>query len=89
MCQDQVMKLPPKAIVLAGSKDCPNAMLQIGDRMMSIQAHPEFTKKYDKILMKTRVVRIGKEKVAKGIASLSEEMDIPLFREWVDNFIKK
>lgn len=88
MCQDQVTQLPPNAVRLAGNKECPNAILRIGERMLSIQGHPEFTKAYDKVLMETRVKKMGEEKVANGIASLEKELDTSLFRQWVSNFIE-
>ena len=46
MCQDQVIELPKNAVCLGGNEDCPNAIIQIGERMMSIQAHPEFSADY-------------------------------------------
>lgn len=88
MCQDQVLELPPNTIRLAGSETCPNAMLQIGKRMISVQGHPEFSIAYNRILMESRVARIGAEKVANGIASLEKRIDIDLFRAWVTDFLK-
>ncbi len=41
--QDQVTELPPGARVLAGNDFCPYASLAIGDRVLTIQPHPEFT----------------------------------------------
>ena len=87
MCQDQVVELPPDTIRLAGSETCPNAMLQIGENMISVQGHPEFSIAYNRILMESRVVRIGAEKVANGIASLDKRIDIDLFRAWVTRFL--
>jgi len=89
MCQDQVLELPENAIRLAGNAHCPNAIIQIGDRMMSIQGHPEFTKAYDRTLMEARVERMGKEKVKNGLASLEKEVDIDLFRSWVEAFLRR
>jgi len=39
--QDQVVKLPPGVERLASSSVCPNAMLTIDKRLLSIQGHPE------------------------------------------------
>ena len=87
MCQDQIVELPPNTVRLAGNNDCPNAIVQVGERMMSIQGHPEFNKAYDKTLMESRVERMGVEKVANGVASLSKPIDIDLFRAWVARFL--
>ncbi len=88
MCQDQVIVLPKNGVCLGGNKACPNAIIQVGKRMMSIQGHPEFSKAYVQTLMKDRVNRIGAEKVKKGIASLTLSIDLELFRDWVEEFLK-
>jgi len=89
MCQAQVMKLPRGAIRLASSPVCPNAVLQVGNRMLSFQGHPEFSKAYNRTLMEARVDRMGEEVVEKGIASLSKTVDMELFRNWVHAFLHK
>lgn len=88
MCQDQVIALPKNGIRLGGNKACPNAIIQVGKRMVSIQGHPEFSKAYVQTLMENRINRIGAEKVKKGIASLSLPIDLELFRDWVEEFLK-
>ena len=87
MCQDQVIDLPPDSRILAKSADCPNAMILIGERILGIQAHPEFPKSYDKALMELRIDRMGKEKVESGIASLEIPTDELLFAGWIKNFV--
>lgn len=87
MCQDQVTELPKNAKVLGGNEMCPNAIIQVGQRMMSIQAHPEFSKAYNRILMEGRVDRMGVEKVENGIASLALPIDTEAYQSWVDAFL--
>lgn len=41
--QDQVMQLPKDAQVIAGNDFCKNAGLVYGDRIFSVQPHPEFS----------------------------------------------
>lgn len=41
--QDQVIKAPEGATVLAGNEDCRNGILAYGDRALTMQPHPEFT----------------------------------------------
>ncbi|MCF0058191.1 glutamine amidotransferase-related protein [Dyadobacter sp. CY356] len=86
MCQDQVLKLPTEAILLARTPDCPNAMFQIGETMLGIQAHPEFPKAYDRALMELRVERIGERKVEMGITSLELPTSEKVFAQWIVNF---
>lgn len=87
MCQDQVLELPEGAKVLASSEKCPVGIFQVGDKMLGIQAHPEYTKAYDRYLMESRVDRMGKEIVGAGIASLELEVHRDLIRSWVLSFI--
>ena len=87
MCQDQVVEMPKNAVRLGGNKMCPNAIIQVGERMMSVQAHPEFSKAYDRTLMEGRVDLMGEETVAKGIASLVLPIDTEVYQSWVDEFL--
>lgn len=41
--QDQVTKLPAEATLIASNDFCENAALLYGDRMLTVQPHPEFT----------------------------------------------
>ena len=87
MCQDQVMELPLDAKVLAGNASCPVGMFQVGERMLGIQAHPEFTKKYNQTLMEARVERIGVKGVQEGIESLDLEVHQKTIHDWILNFV--
>jgi GMP synthase-like glutamine amidotransferase len=86
MCQDQVMKLPPDSILLAQTPDCPYGMFKVGETMLGIQAHPEFTKVYDQALMELRVERIGARKVEMGISSLELPTMEKQLAQWIVNF---
>lgn len=44
--QDQVIKKPLNAVCLASSQFCENAILAYGNTILTVQAHPEFTKEY-------------------------------------------
>jgi len=52
--QDQVVELPPGAEVLGGSAFCANAILAYGDRIWTIQPHPEFDAEIVQGLVETR-----------------------------------
>lgn len=52
--QDQIVELPPGARVFASSEFCEYAGLIIGDRIMTIQAHPEFQNDYNSQLLQAR-----------------------------------
>ena len=89
MCQDQVVKLPENAIVLAGNEMCPVGMFQIGNKMLGIQGHPEFSKSYDQLLMEKRRHSMGEEVVQKGIKSLEKNLDTDLIQNWIYRFLGK
>lgn len=86
MCQDQVIELPENATRLASAADCPNAMMMVGQTMLGVQAHPEFPHSYNRALMELRQERIGGEKVARGIDSLSLPTDEVATAGWIVNF---
>ena len=52
--RDQVLDLPTGARVLGSSDHCPVAALAIGDHLLGIQAHPEFSAHYADILYRGR-----------------------------------
>lgn len=87
MCQDQIIQLPKNATVLAGNKKCPTGMIQVGQKILGIQAHPEFSKEYDQILMENRIVRMGHELVKQGIESLEKPVHQKLIHDWVLHFL--
>ena len=87
MCQDQIIKLPENSTVLATSEKCPVGMIQVGEKMLGIQAHPEFSKAYDRILMEARVERMGAAVVKEGLDSLAKAVDRETVRRWVLNFL--
>ena len=89
MCQDQVMELPKHATIHAQTDDCKVGIFTVGDHMLGIQAHPEFTKAYNMALMLDRTMRIGEEKVEKGIESLKLPVHRDVIAKWIMNFLEK
>lgn len=87
MCQDQVVKLPENSTVLAENEKCPVGIFRVGETMLGIQAHPEFSKEYDRLLMENRVDRMGESVVKTGVESLEKDIDADVIREWVKHFI--
>lgn len=52
--KDQVVKRPSDARLVASSPFCENAMLQYGNKALTIQPHPEFEERYFRQLMRIR-----------------------------------
>ena len=87
MCQDQVIELPPNATVIGQAEKCPHGIMRIGEKLLGIQAHPEFSKAYDQLLLEARVDRIGEEIVNAGLQSLTMEVHREIIRLWILRFI--
>lgn len=85
--QDQVTRLPEGAALLVTSKFCPNYCYQLGDSILAIQGHPEFSKDYAETLMRHRKKKIGNDVFQVGLTSLSKPTDDQVFTKWVINFI--
>lgn len=88
-CQDQIQVLPKNSKVLAQSPMCPVGIIKIGEKMLGIQGHPEFSSNYVKFLMEDRTNRIGEQKVKEGIDSLKITTDNKVVAEWINNFLNQ
>lgn len=80
MHQDQVISLPEDAEVLASSPFCENAMIAYGDPdapyAISIQPHPEFTRRFAQALVEFRKTSHIPDPVADvALASFGEAVD--------------
>lgn len=86
--QDQVVEPPEGAVVLAGTEFCPNAMLRIGDRILTFQGHPEMSLAIADRLLDLRRERIGAEVFAAGKASLEKPLDHAAMGAWIGGFVR-
>jgi len=75
--QDQVVEPAPGTTVLAGSEFCENAVCQVGEHILTFQAHPEFVKGYSENIMNLRREMIGEDNYRVGMASLSQDLADP------------
>jgi GMP synthase-like glutamine amidotransferase len=87
--KDQVTVLPAGSTLLAGSRQCPNAMYQVGQHMLAVQGHPEFVKDYSRSLLGFRREQIGEDLYNTGVASLSEATDELLVANWFMRFLRQ
>ena len=78
MChQDQVTKIPRGAVVYARSDFCEYAGLYIKDKVLTMQAHPEFMVDFTKDLLSARRdVTIPKEFVDPAMVGLENNPDL-------------
>lgn len=85
--QDQVVTRPPGATVLARSDFCPFAVLSYGDRVFSVQSHPEFTVPFMAALLESCRDRIPEPDIDAAIASLDgPDNDSARFAGWMVSF---
>lgn len=84
--QDQVVAPPPDAEIIASSDFCRFAGLRIGNHILTLQPHPEFTAEFLRALAAARREVIGDAMSASVIDSLS--VDIPEdFSPYILDFI--
>jgi GMP synthase-like glutamine amidotransferase len=87
--QDQVITPPEGAVVLASSTFCPNAMLRIGDRVLTLQGHPEMNIPIVERLLHMREEKLGPDGFAKGKKSLETPIDHDTLGAWLAGFIRQ
>ncbi len=69
--QDQVVKLPENAELLASSDFCPYAMLAYGDTIFTVQPHPEFEHEFQTDLINARRgIAFDEDMADSGLATL-------------------
>lgn len=71
--QDQVIELPPNAQVIASNEFCENAALVIGQNVLTIQPHPEFTADMIEGLIDYRAQAVPPELVTEARSHLPEQ----------------
>ncbi len=86
--QDQVVKLPDQAQLIASSDYCPISSYQVGNHILTFQGHPEFQAEYLRYTMTKRHDLIGEEKYQQAMASLKQPNDSLLVTRWMINFVK-
>jgi len=89
MHQDQVQKLPPGAVVLGRSDHCEVGMFRVGETMLGIEGHPEFTKEFGAALIDWRRPRIGDASAEEALRSLEAPNDGKTVGTWIARFIRR
>ncbi|MCX6226863.1 MAG: amidotransferase [Bacteroidia bacterium] len=88
MCQDQVVELPPETTLLAWSPLCPNAVIRVGNNMLGIQGHPEFSVDFEHKLMQANAQYLGADQVSAGIESLEQHVHSEEVALWMTAFLR-
>ncbi len=88
--REQVHTLPESARVLAGAPFCPHYLMQVGDTVLGLQGHPEFTRAYaaDLMLMR-RGSLIPELRVQGGLRSLFLPVHDQIMAHWFLRFLRR
>ncbi|HUQ26517.1 MAG TPA: hypothetical protein VM140_12680 [Burkholderiales bacterium] len=89
MHQDQVQRLPEKSILLGRSPHCDVGMFRIGETMLGIEGHPEFSVEYGGALIRAREKQIGEAESRRALDSLKEKADGPVVGRWIARFLER
>jgi len=88
--QDQVVTLPPGAEVIGTSDFCANAALLYGNRILTIQPHPEFTAEIIETLIRLRGRGVVPDDLlAQAQAGLGAPTDSDRFADQMADFFTK
>ena len=85
--QDQVVEIPTDATVWSTSDYCPVAGMMIGERMLTVQGHPEFTPALVSALYDSRRDRLGDAAVDAAKATLTTPLSNASFADAIVRLI--
>ena len=85
--QDQVVKLPESAVLLSGDNFCPFSAFTVGEHILSMQGHPEFSNEFVEDLIMLRTDSIGTRETNLALNSLSNPHDGTIVGQWIVNLL--
>jgi GMP synthase-like glutamine amidotransferase len=85
--QDQVTALPPGARRLATNAHCENAMFDLDDLFLGVQAHPEFDRDYARAITENKRGSVPDAVLEKALPSFAEPVDATLIARWIVAFL--
>jgi GMP synthase-like glutamine amidotransferase len=85
---EQVTRMPEGAECLGGSDFCPIGSMQIGQHIWTTQYHPEMPKAFMQALLGYLADKLDNETLARAHGSLQQAADVPLFGQWMAQFIE-
>ena len=89
MHADQVVELPPQAVLLGNGEHCEVAMFRVGETLLGIEGHPEFPAAYSEALIRDRSERIGAEPSRVALASVHRPTDQAVLAQWMVAFLEQ
>lgn len=85
--QDQVVRLPLEAELLGGDQFCPYQMMQIGDHILTMQGHPEFSVEFARDRLISRKALVPQDVFDTAMQSFSQQKDDQLLGQWIHRFV--
>jgi GMP synthase-like glutamine amidotransferase len=85
---EQVTRMPEGAECLGGSDFCPIGSMQIGQHIWTTQYHPEMPLVFMQALLGYLADKLDADTLARAHASLAQPADVPLFGQWMAQFIE-
>lgn len=85
---EQVIRMPEGAECLGGSDFCPIGSIQIGQHIWTTQYHPEMPLVFMRALLGHLADKLDADTLARAHASLNNAADVPLFGQWMVQFIE-
>lgn len=86
--QDHVAQLPPQAEWLAAAAHCPHAAFTLGNRVLGLQAHPEFTPAFMRALTEDTSLAIPSALRMAALASYAEPDDSAALGQSIAKFLR-
>ena len=87
--QDQVVTLPAEATRFCGDDFCPYGGFTIGNHIITIQGHPEFTVDYMKLLLPHIQDSFTDDAFADAMQTLNAEEEGAIFAQWIAAFVHR
>ena len=85
---EQVTRMPEGAECLGGSDFCPIGSMQIGQHIWTTQYHPEMPLVFMQALLGYLADKLDADTMARAHASLANAADVPLFGQWMVQFLE-
>ena len=85
---EQVTRMPEGAECLGGSDFCPIGSMQIGQHIWTTQYHPEMPLVFMQALLGYLADKLDADTIARAHASLGQAADVPLFGQWMVQFLE-
>lgn len=84
---EQVVQAAKGTSVIATSEFCLNSVTTIGNNILTIQGHPDFTRALSRDIYEGRRASLGDSIIDEALLSLSQPVDDAAVNEWIAHFI--